>query len=341
MTIILQEMPYYDTVTYANVDRQLVQVMPHQIIVWVSLSVRTVHSLPVSSPRFPVVLDSGNTYGFAISEKHLELWTGLTLQALEHLGSVSINRVSVPRLDATVWLHPNKKGERNSFGQRPPFRLALRDGIAVYPRAADLQAPRLPILGMRAVDENKLPVLPLRRPNASHAPNFTEATEIKVNGERLTHVGFCRSLLLHDPDVAELQRIAVPLEQDRTRACPRGRCGGRRWGRLISTLSWMTHAVELHGGPGLLRPSCRPSRHGVGEVHVVGLPDQRRQAHVHLRRHPGVNAAALVVLAVQAERVEDLHLVVIDLVEAAVAPTLAAGVGADRAAGTRRGRCSC
>ena len=40
----------------------------------------------------------------------------------------------------------------------------------------------------------------------------------------------------------------------------------------------------------------------------------------------GVDAAALVVLAVQAERVEDLHLVMVDLVEAAVAAALAAAV---------------
>jgi hypothetical protein len=167
-------MPYHDTFTYVNVDHQLVQVLPHQIIVWVSLSVRDVLGLPASTPRFPAALDTGNSYGFALSEQHLERWSGLTRQALEQLGSVSINRVSVPRLAAAVWLHRNKKGERDLFRRTPPFRLDLRDGIALYPRTADLQAPRLPLLGVRAIDEYKLqwfiygdrPRVTLRTPRA-------------------------------------------------------------------------------------------------------------------------------------------------------------------------------
>jgi hypothetical protein len=156
MTTILQEMPYHDTFTDVTVDHQLVQVLPHQIIVWVSLSLRNVLALPVSARRFPAILDTGNSYGFALAQRHLEQWTGLTRQALEQLGSVNINRVIVPRLAAAVWLHRNKKGERDAFRRTPPFRLDLRDGLAVYPAVANLQAPRLPLLGLRALDENKL-----------------------------------------------------------------------------------------------------------------------------------------------------------------------------------------
>src|SRR5690606_18279149 len=57
---------------------------------------------------------------------------------------------------------------------------------------------------------------------------------------------------------------------------------------------------------------------------VVRLPLKRRQAHVKERVGLAVNAAALVVLAVETEGVEDLDLVQLGLVEAAVAPALAA-----------------
>jgi hypothetical protein len=156
MTTILNELPYHDTFTYVDVEHQVVQVLPHQIIVWVSLSLRGLLALASPPRRFPALLDTGNNYGFAIAERHLEQWTGLHRQDMDQLGSVNINRISVPRLSAAVWLHPNKKGERDTFSRKRPLRLALRDGIAVYPREADLQAPRLPMLGMRAIDENNL-----------------------------------------------------------------------------------------------------------------------------------------------------------------------------------------
>ena len=59
-------------------------------------------------------------------------------------------------------------------------------------------------------------------------------------------------------------------------------------------------------------------------VDVVGLPGQRRKAHVHARRLDAVDAAALVVLALQAERVEHLHFVAALQIAAAVAAPLSA-----------------
>jgi hypothetical protein len=156
MTTILNELAYHDIFSLVDVNRQVVQVLPHQIIVWVSLSPRDVLALDASTPRFPAVLDTGNSYGFAITEKHLEEWSGLTRPALQQIGTVNINRSSVPRLVAAVWLHSNKKGERDVISRRPPFRLDLRDGIAVFPSTSGIPAPRLPILGLRAIDENKL-----------------------------------------------------------------------------------------------------------------------------------------------------------------------------------------
>src|SRR5438094_7777 len=69
MTTILHELPYLDTIGYVDVNRQAVQVLPHQIIVWVSLSLRNVLALDTPAPRFPAILDTGNSYGFSIAGK--------------------------------------------------------------------------------------------------------------------------------------------------------------------------------------------------------------------------------------------------------------------------------
>ena len=110
MTTIFNLLPYYDSVSLVDVHRQVVQVLPHQIIVWVSLTHRSVLMPDAVTQRFPAVLDTGNSFGFAITEHYLEHWSGLTRQALEQIGVVNINRASVPRLAAAVWLHPNQKG---------------------------------------------------------------------------------------------------------------------------------------------------------------------------------------------------------------------------------------
>src|SRR5262249_49270792 len=58
------------------------------------------------------------------------------------------------------------------------------------------------------------------------------------------------------------------------------------------------------------------------DLDVVGLPDQRRKAHVDLRLAVAVKRAALVVLALQAETVEHLNLLA-EKIDAAVAASLA------------------
>src|SRR5262249_48704158 len=66
------------------------------------------------------------------------------------------------------------------------------------------------------------------------------------------------------------------------------------------------------------------------EVNVIRLPRERRQAHIHERRVLRVEAAAFVVLALEAEAVEDLEFVAVLHVDAAVGPALPAGVRHER-----------
>lgn len=67
--------------------------------------------------------------------------------------------VPVPRRAADLWVYPNQPGERDRFDPLlSPFRLKLDGGIAVYGdgvqvgvrATAQLVAPRLPLLGLRA-----------------------------------------------------------------------------------------------------------------------------------------------------------------------------------------------
>src|SRR4051794_27470773 len=135
-------------------------------------------------------------------------------------------------------------------------------------------------------------------------------------------------LALDEPDVLELERIAVALQDERARrAFKLGVTVAAGWAGNLDVVLY-ENAVEADGDAGL-SDNLVILAHGVREVDVVGLPGQRREAHVELRLGLGVDAAGLVVLAVQAEGVEDLDLVVVDHVEAAVTATLAAGVRAE------------
>ena len=51
---------------------------------------------------------------------------------------------------------PNVPGTQDSGSGRPPFRLRMGDGIAVYPRDAVPPGPRLPLLGLPALLNNDL-----------------------------------------------------------------------------------------------------------------------------------------------------------------------------------------
>lgn len=64
-------------------------------------------------------------------------------------------RLSPPLYEASVAVHLNVAGQRDVFRGGDPCQLSLREGIIVYPRGNPL-GPRLPLLGLRALTENKL-----------------------------------------------------------------------------------------------------------------------------------------------------------------------------------------
>lgn len=156
MTQILWQLPYSDTPGSVAVGGELIPVLAHQIIVWVSVTVKDASAFAPGTPRIPAIFDTGTNFGFAIPEARLVRWCGLEPLQLEALGSIFLSRQPLTCHAADVWLHCNRRKRRDTFRTTPPLRLRLEDGIAVYPADTRLTVPRLPVLGLRAVDENGL-----------------------------------------------------------------------------------------------------------------------------------------------------------------------------------------
>jgi hypothetical protein len=78
-------------------------------------------------------------------------------------GQIRVGGVRASLVPANVWIHPNQPGTRET-ADRTPFKLELREGIAVYPPEITNPA-RLPTLGLRGIVSNglKLVIDGLRR----------------------------------------------------------------------------------------------------------------------------------------------------------------------------------
>ena len=152
---ILDRLPYWTEPAPPVVVRgRSVRVKPHQIIVWVSIGVAGLEWDP-RTPAFPAILDTGNTFTFAIFQNQLIQWAGMQPQLLPRLGTIKEGGKFYPCHEANVWLHSNVPGRRDRVADRKPLRLTLAKGIAVYPNAAS-PAPHLPLLGLQALTENDL-----------------------------------------------------------------------------------------------------------------------------------------------------------------------------------------
>src|SRR5262249_6065239 len=139
-----------------------------------------------------------------------------------------------------------------------------------------------------------------RSPRAAHPPTVGAGRPMPPRKMAVT------SLALDEPDVAEDDRVAVVLKVDGRRL--RG-AGLEREGVVD------LDAVVPDAGDDLAV--------GLLDLDVVGLPGQRRQAHVHAGGLLAVEGAALVLLALQAEAVQHLDLDAVHE-DAAVAAALAA-----------------
>ncbi len=152
---ILDRLPYWtESPPPAVFGSQSVRVRPHQIIVWVSVSIADAE-WDARTPAFPAILDTGNTFIFSVFQRQLIQWAGMQPRALPALGTIRESGKRYPCHEADVWLHANVPGRRDRRGDRQPFRLSLEKGIAVYP---DTGTPpsHLPLLGLQALTQNNL-----------------------------------------------------------------------------------------------------------------------------------------------------------------------------------------
>lgn len=141
---ILDRLPYDDEPTLLSFHGGTVQVRRHQIIVWVR----------IEGWVFPAALDTGHSHNFSIPERHLKGWAGI--DALTRIGSVEVNRVLLPQYEADIWIHHNHRGTREPKGEASLLR--MDEGITVVPEGTP-GAPRLPLLGLRAITQNGLTLI--------------------------------------------------------------------------------------------------------------------------------------------------------------------------------------
>jgi hypothetical protein len=155
MPVILHGLPFYERPTSVSVHGETVRIKPYQIILWASIGPAGERELRQNVPRFPAILDIGHSHNFSITEDHLTRWSGLDPRFANAVGAVRVAGQRLPLIDAYVWLHPNQRGQRDEFTQRPPFCIELDSGIALYPHVA-ASVPRLPLLGLRGLRRAEL-----------------------------------------------------------------------------------------------------------------------------------------------------------------------------------------
>jgi hypothetical protein len=153
---ILNRLPISSERTSLRFANRFTTLHRNQILVWVSIHLAEVLELEESIPRFPALLDTGNNVGFSVQERHLREWAGIEPSLLGFLGHTKIDGQAVTRRQATVWLYSNISGHQDVDVDRPPFRLDMAKGIAVYAPDAVPPGPRLPLLGLPAFLENDL-----------------------------------------------------------------------------------------------------------------------------------------------------------------------------------------
>ncbi|MBW3539378.1 MAG: hypothetical protein KY476_03840 [Planctomycetes bacterium] len=156
MPTLLRRLPFFTHSTTTSLHGRTVRIKADQIVVWVSLSPPATRHLDPRVPRFPAILDTGCNHNFVIRERHLIEWAGIHPGSLRRLSRVRTRGRSAVELNADIWLHRNRAGERDQFNGAPPVLLETQPAIIVVPDDSADTHPRLPLLGLRALRWAKL-----------------------------------------------------------------------------------------------------------------------------------------------------------------------------------------
>lgn len=129
------KLPIPEESTTAKSPTGPVLVRPYQVVVPIRLWVGS-HL----SARLPAILDTGHSHNFSIRRKHFLDWVKA---GLKQTGFIRVNSQLVPLAQADLDLEGK--------------RIYCPEGIAVYPDNHP-NAPRLPLLGLRAIVRNGLTI---------------------------------------------------------------------------------------------------------------------------------------------------------------------------------------
>jgi hypothetical protein len=148
---IIRKLPYDDRHTKLTLPGgDNVLVLPYQIVIWISITPTNVKAVSKSTPRLPAVIDTGFNHSLLIREEHLSNWAGLAIEQLSPLATqITAYDRRVRLRAANVWLYSNRSGKRDELLNKPPTQLPLYQQVAVCP--SDVESPRLPLLGLRAL----------------------------------------------------------------------------------------------------------------------------------------------------------------------------------------------
>ncbi len=131
----VRDMPFSDQSKEVTILGIKVKVFAYEPIVWVSLTPPDMIVLPPDAPKFPALVDTGNTLSLTIQESHLTAWTRPALRAVDlplasgprPVHDASGKVVALSRREATLWLHPYPEGTK-----RAPLDLEVSGEILVY-----------------------------------------------------------------------------------------------------------------------------------------------------------------------------------------------------------------
>jgi hypothetical protein len=154
---IIHRLPISQEPRTISVRGDGVLIRPQQIIVWVSIHLADVLEWDPRTPRLPAILDTGNNHNFSIREEHLVRWAGIRPEAMAVLGALRERGKALPLHAGSLWLHANRPGKPEPAEERRPLRLAIDEGIAVYPEDGS-GYPRLPLLGLRSLLDSRLQI---------------------------------------------------------------------------------------------------------------------------------------------------------------------------------------
>ena len=146
MPAILRELPFFDYDTTVEAGGIRHQVLARQHVLWVSLSHQGLRELGQGTPPFPVIYDTGFTGAFLIHQDQLRRFAGLVPEHLSGLNAMMRpHGRRVPMHAANLWLHPNRRGERDMFSGAAPLLLEVHRGVGI---CGDPDGyPRLPLIG--------------------------------------------------------------------------------------------------------------------------------------------------------------------------------------------------